>query len=85
MPPIEIVAEEPVEELGSSAPPPPQKPKARKRRFRALTLRDHGRLLLPFVLLGVLGVAARLKYPYWWPAPELVSFVGDTISSATIM
>jgi hypothetical protein len=28
--------------------------------------------------MGALGAVARLKYPYWWPAPELVSFVADT-------
>jgi hypothetical protein len=47
-------------------------------RYSALTLKDHARLLLPFLLMGALGTAARLRYPYWWPAPELVSFVADT-------
>jgi hypothetical protein len=43
-----------------------------------LTLTDHARLLLPFLGMGVLGGVARLKYPYWWPAPELVSFLADS-------
>ncbi len=79
MPAIEILAAEPVQETPESAPPsPPREPRVKARRYSALTLRDHARLLLPFLLMGALGTAARLKYPYWWPAPELVSFVADT-------
>jgi hypothetical protein len=78
MPAIEIVAAEPIEDTGISAPPAPKERKTRVRRFHALTFKDHARLLLPFVLMGILGAAARLKYPYWWPAPELVSFIADT-------
>jgi hypothetical protein len=28
--------------------------------------------------MGVLGGVARLKYPYWWPAPDLVSFAANS-------
>ena len=78
MPAIEIVAAEPAEEAAPPAPPRPKEPKAKARRFRALTFGDHAKLLLPFLLMGALGAVGRLKYPYWWPAPELVSFVADT-------
>jgi hypothetical protein len=42
-------------------------------------------LLLPLLAVGVLGGVARLKYPYWWPAPELVSFVADSFIVAAVL
>jgi len=43
-----------------------------------LTLKDHARLLLPFRVMGILGGVARLEYPYWWPVPDLVSFLANS-------
>lgn len=86
MPAIEIVAAEPAtEDREPSTTPPPSEGNTKAPRFRALTIGDHARLLLPFLLMGVVGVTARLKYPYWWPAPELVSFVGDTFIGTALL
>jgi hypothetical protein len=86
MPAIEIVAAEPTtDDREPSTPPPPRERETKTRRFRALTLGDHARLLLPFLLMGLLGVTARLTYPYWWPAPELVAFVGDTFIGTALL
>lgn len=79
MPPIEILAAETTENNQPTETPKPKEPKTRVRRFRPLGLKDHARLLLPFLVMGVLGGAVRLKYPYWWPAPELVSFLADSL------
>jgi hypothetical protein len=91
MPTFEILALEPVEYREpaetSAAPATPmaKEPKIRVPRYRPLTLVDHARLLLPFLGAGVLGGVARLKYPYWWPAPELVSFVADSLIVAAVL
>lgn len=85
MPAIEILAAEPVQDAGISAPPTPKERKPRVRRLYALTLKDHARLLLPFLVMGLLGAVGRTKYPYWWPAPELVSFVADTFIVTAIL
>jgi len=85
MPAFEILAAEPAEHSESSATPSFREQKARVPRFRPLTLKDHARLLLPFLVMGVLGAVARLKYPYWWPAPELVSFVADSFIVAAVL
>jgi hypothetical protein len=78
MPSIEILAAEPAQSPEMPATPPPQERK-KVRRFRPLSLKDYARLLLPFLIMGALGGAARLRYPYWWPAPDLVSFVSDAL------
>jgi hypothetical protein len=62
-----------------------KEPRSKPRRFYALSLRDHTRLLLPFVVAGLLGVVARLKYPYWWPANELVYFLADAFIVAMVL
>jgi len=85
MPAFEILAAEPVEPGEPSATPSVKEPRTRVQRFRPLTLKDHARLLLPLVVVGVLGGVARLKYPYWWPAPELVSFVADSFIVAAVL
>lgn len=85
MPAIEILSAEPIENTETSATPTPKERKPKIRRFYALTLKDHARLLLPFLVMGLLGAAGRTKYPYWWPAPELVSFVADTFIVTAIL
>jgi hypothetical protein len=85
MPPIEILT---LEEAAESAPPmtiPVTEPKIKPRRFYALSFTDHLRLVLPFLAAGALGVAARLKYPYWWPANELVFFIADALIVAMVL
>ena len=79
MPSIEILAAEPQESTETQAAPQAPEPKIRVRRFRPLALSDHARLLMPFLVMGALGAAVKLKYPYWWPAPDLVSFVADSL------
>jgi hypothetical protein len=78
MPALEIVAAEPAEDTASPATLSAKERKTRVRRFHPLTLKDHIGLLLPFLGMCVLGAAAKLKYPYWWPASDLVSFVADS-------
>ncbi len=91
MPAFEILAlEPPVEESLEDAvfsTPPAVKPRKTTRvpRFRPLTLTDHVRLLLPFLAAGALGAVAKLKYPYWWPAPEVVAFVADSFIVAALL
>lgn len=46
-------------------------------RFRILAIKEYARLLLPFLVFGILGAVARLKYPYWWPANDLVYFLAN--------
>jgi hypothetical protein len=85
MPPIEILS---VEEASESADPTTIPTKHRtpaRRRFYALSFKDHVRLLLPFLLAGAVGVLARVRYPYWWPANELVYFVADALIVAMIL
>jgi hypothetical protein len=86
MPTFEILAEEPA--LDNSETPatlPAKERKTRVQRFYALGLKDHARLLLPLLGVGVLGGAARLKYPYWWPAPNLVFFVADAFIVTAVL
>jgi hypothetical protein len=85
MPALEIFAEEPVVDSGTPATLPAKERKTRVRRFYALGLKDHARLLLPLLGVGVLGGAARLKYPYWWPAPDLVFFVADSFIVTAVL
>ena len=85
MPPIEILS---VDEASESAAPTTIPAKDRtpaRRRFYALSVKDHVRLLLPFLLAGAVGVLARVKYPYWWPANELVYFLADALIVAMIL
>jgi hypothetical protein len=85
MPPIEILTVDESTEREAPTPPPVKEPRSKPRRFYALSLRDHTRLLLPFVVAGLLGVVARLKYPYWWPANELVYFLADAFIVAMVL
>ena len=85
MPAFEIVAEEPALDSGTPATLPAKEHKTRVRRFCALGLTDHARLLLPFLAMGILGGAARLKYPYWWPAPDLVFFVANSFIVTAVL
>lgn len=85
MPPIEILTVDEAAEKQAPTPPPVKEPRSKPRRFYALSLRDHVRLLLPFVVAGALGVVARLKYPYWWPANELVYFLADAFIVAMVL
>lgn len=62
-----------------------RKRKKRARRFHALSVRDHAQLLLPLLAIGVLGGVARLKYPYWWPATDLVYFLADSFIVAMVL
>ena len=85
MPTLEILAAEPAEDSETPATPQAKEHKPKARRFYALTLKDHARLLLPLLAMGVLGGAARLKYPYWWPAPDIVSFVADSFIVTAVL
>jgi hypothetical protein len=85
MPTFEIVAEEPALDSGTPATVPAKEHTTRVRRFHALGLKDHARLLLPLLGVGVLGGAARLKYPYWWPATDLVFFLADSFIVAAVL
>jgi len=84
MPPIEILS---VDEASESAAPTtiPAKDRTPARRFYALSVKDHFRLLLPFLLAGAVGVLARANYPYSWPANELVYFLADALIVAMIL
>lgn len=85
MPVFEIVAEETAPESGPPATLRAKVRKIRDRRFCALGPKDHVRLLLPLLVVGVLGGVARLKYPYWWPANDLVFFVADSFIVAALL
>jgi len=85
MPPIEILTVEEATEKEAPSPPPVKEPRSKPRRFYALSLRDHVRLLLPLVVAGALGVVARLKYPYDWPGNELVYFLADAFIVALVL
>src|SRR4029077_14492315 len=54
-------------------------------RFRLLSLKEYARLLLPFLVLGVLGAVARFRYPYWWPANDLVYFLANAFMVAMVI
>ena len=85
MPPIEILTVDEANEKEAPAPASVKQPRSMPRRFYALSLRDHVRLLLPLVVAGVLGVVARLKYPYDWPGNELVYFLADAFIVAMVL
>ena len=85
MPPIEILTIDEATEHEAPPTPPVKQPRSKPRRFHTLSFKDHARLLLPFIFAGALGVAARLKYPYWWPANELVYFVADAFIVAMVL
>jgi hypothetical protein len=85
MPPIEILAVEEATEREAPSPIPSAERKSKPRRFYALSLKDHVRLLLPFIIAGIVGGVARFKYPYWWPANDLVYFVADAFIVAMVL
>ena len=86
MPPIEILTiDEAAEKEAPTVPSLVKETRSKPRRFYALSLKDHVRLLLPLVVAGALGVVARLKYPYWWPANELVYFLADAFIVAMVL
>src|SRR5215471_5844717 len=85
MPPIEILAVEEAAERTAPTPSPASKSRSTPRRFYALSLKDHLRLLLPFLVLGAVGIVTRIEYPYQWPANELVYFVADALIVAMIL
>jgi hypothetical protein len=85
MPPIEILSVEEASERAAPTTVPARNRTPAQRRFYALSLKDHLRLLLPFLLAGGAGVVARTKYPYWWPANELVYFLADALIVAMIL
>jgi hypothetical protein len=85
MPPIEILTVEEATEHEAPAKITPKEGVPERRRFHALSFKDHFRLLLPFLLAGAVGVAARVRYPYWWPATELVYFLADALIVAMIL
>jgi len=85
MPPIEILTAEESTEHEVPTPPPAKEPRSKPRRFHALSFRDHARLLLPFIVAGLVGIVARLKYPYWWPGNELVYFLADALIVAMLL
>ena len=85
MPPIEILTAEESTEHEVPTPPPVKEPRSKPRKFHALSFRDHARLLLPFIVAGLVGIVARLKYPYWWPGNELVYFLSDALIVAMLL
>jgi len=85
MAPIEILTTDEAAEREAPTPAPAKEPRHKARRFYALSIKDHLRLLLPFTVAGVIGFVARLKYPYWWPANELVYFVADAFIVAMLL
>jgi hypothetical protein len=54
-------------------------------RFHLLSVKEYARLLLPFLVFGVLGIVARFRYPYWWPANDLVYFLANAFIVAMVM
>lgn len=85
MPPIEILTVDEATENAAPTTAPGTENGSKPRRFYALTLKDHFRLLVPFLVAGIVGVVARLKYPYWWPANELVYFLADAFIVAMVL
>ena len=59
--------------------------KTKAPRFRKLSIKEYVRLLLPFLFFGILGAVARLKYPYWWPATDLVYFLANAFMVAMVI
>jgi hypothetical protein len=59
--------------------------RVKRRPMRQLSIRDYVRLLLPFLVLGLLGAVAKLKYPYWWPGTDLVYFLADALLVAMVI
>jgi hypothetical protein len=85
MPPIEILTVEEAAEHAAPTPTPAKENRSAPRRFYALSLKDHMRLLSPFLVLGAVGVVTRIEYRYWWPANELVYFLADAFIVAMIL
>ena len=85
MPPIEILTVEEGAEREAPKAAPVSESRSTPRRFHALSIKDHFRLLAPFLLLGVVGVATRILYPYSWPANELVYFLADAFIVAMVL
>lgn len=56
-----------------------------RRRYQQLSIWDHARLVLPFLFLGAIGVATKLKYPYWWPFQDLVYFLANSLVVAMVI
>jgi hypothetical protein len=84
MPPIEILTVEAATERETPVAAPKESG-IKPRRFYTLSLKDHARLLLPFLVAGIVGVVARFKYPYWAPANELVYFLADALIVAMVL
>ena len=59
--------------------------KTKAPRFRKLSIKEYARLLLPFLFFGILGAVAKLKYPYWWPAIDLVYFLANAFMVAMVI
>lgn len=53
--------------------------------FRELSIKEYARLLLPFLVFGIFGAVARLKYPYWWPANDLVYFLANAFMVTMVL
>jgi hypothetical protein len=85
MPPIEILTVEEAAEREAPKAAPVRESRSAPRRFHALSIKDHLRLLAPFLLLGVVGVVTRITYPYSWPANELVYFLADAFIVAMVL
>jgi hypothetical protein len=85
MPPIEILTVEEAAERAAPTPAPAQESRSVPRRFHALSLKDHIRLTLPFLVFGAVGVVIRIEYSYSWPANELVYFLADAFIVAMIL
>jgi hypothetical protein len=85
MPPIEIVAVDRAPENEVPTTFPASERKIKRPRYYALSFTDHLRLLLPFLVAGTVGMVARLKYPYWWPANDLVYFLADSFIVAMVL
>ena len=62
MPTFEFVAEEPALDSGTPATLPVKERRTEVRRFRPLGLKDHARLLLPLLGVGVVGAAREAIY-----------------------
>jgi hypothetical protein len=85
MAPIEILTAEEATERAAPALAPAKENRSAPRRFYALSPKDHLRLLLPFLMLGAVGVVTRIEYRYWWPANELVYFLADAFIVTMIL
>jgi hypothetical protein len=54
-------------------------------RFRKLSIKEYVRLLFPFLVFGIVGAVARLKYPDSWPANDLVYFLANAFMVAMVI